>query len=254
MPIAEKQFRDHADYLRQLNESIAKYQFQRDAAFLFLNENVGGFQCVPLTLRKYLTLRIWNSPFLPPFETPRPSDIWEFLWLVSPGYKPGQNKEQQEFFARCRKMFQPPKRPARWKLRFKFFRSAYKARRKLVLWRAAKITAEIREYVSDALADRPMGKVSQYIPEPDYYSDICGLVASMAREFGGGIGRQQIESLLDLPLKVRFQFSQERLHHIAAQIPDGQPKPVLANPWDRVSNRYLMQLNAEMKKAQPKNN
>lgn len=234
-------FKDEEDFRRQYVLAAGREHFERPWAFQMFTETVGEYELLQMNLFHYNTLRLWNSPFLPPFETPEPEDIWQFLWLLSPDYKPGQNKAQRKFYDRCRKKYEIPNRPARWLLRFKFFRSFYKTRRKLSLYRRGVITKQIRDFVNSSLADRPPRVEINGIARPQYYSDLASMFGEFAREYGGGLGRQQIEEFMRTPMKILFQLRKEIVDATNSQLPPSKWTPQV-NPSDEIKGAYLDQL------------
>lgn len=242
--IFQMKFRDEQHYREMFAASAVNEHFERCWCFNLFTETVGEYELLQMNLFHYNTLRLWNSPFLPPFTTPQPKDIWEFLWLLSPDYQPGQNEAQQRFFAQCRKKYQPPRRPRRWQLRFKFFRSAYKARRKLCWINSGTITEKIRAFVKCSLADRPPAVEVNGIARPEYYSDIAAICAGLAREYGGGVGLDRIEHMLRVPLKIIFQFKKETADELNSKLPPDKRIP-LGNPSDEIKNDWLIQCNSQ---------
>lgn len=201
-------------------EAVLKEGLIRDAAFLPVLESIGGIKVKPMTLTHYMLLRLINSPLLPPYRTPTAAELASFLWVVSPKYSPDV-KAFGRFLRECR-IFTPPK------MRPKIFRTPMWKRRGV---RAAKLleqlAREAREYVDEALMDRPGAGVSQgyqpeFISDAAHYSDLFG------REYG-----YSTETVLSIPLKCMFQLVNAiKMWH--------SERPVLFNPIsERVINEYI---------------
>src|SRR5690242_17192433 len=88
-------------------EAVEKEQIIRDAAFLPVNESIGGFLVRPLTLQHLLVLRAMRCPFLRS-AIPAPLELAAFLWLLSPEFSPASDA-RVAFLHRC--SFVPPRRP-----------------------------------------------------------------------------------------------------------------------------------------------
>jgi hypothetical protein len=181
----------------------------RDASFLPVTETVAGFECVPMTLRHFITLRMMRSPFL--FgTTPSPEDIAAFLWLLSPAYKPGTSLR------------------TRWNRRRLIVKTAAKLS---TATGAAKLVHAIRDYVEDSLQDmQPIGEPVGCV-HVAHFSDAAAMCASFGREFGWAE-----EAILQMPMKRLLQYTKEMRTAHGGKTP-------LCNPSDRVRSEWMETLN-----------
>ena len=213
--------------------AVTQERLVRDAAFLGINESVAGFEVVPLTLRRFLALRIARNPLL--FgQNPSPVQLTAFLWYLSPGSNPNDAKGRRVFGRRCRKMFYPPRYLALFNTRRA--RARFELKRQARLEVAAKIIDAAKEYVAEALQDQPPITVSRIgVYEPEYYSDAAAFCALFGREFGWSQ-----EAVLDLPMKCLFQYLSERATFT------GSTRP-LCNPSDSIKARFYRDLNCQLR-------
>src|SRR5215469_9576092 len=147
MTLAEQVERIH----RAKAEALQRERIGRDVAFLHTDrftvcERIGDFEAVPLTLFHCNILRLAGSPFLPPFapiDAIQPQELAQFLWVISPEFKPGCGREataaRERFLKRCRKFV----KPASAKYRFSFRRVGY-------VWRAGRRLALFTRLVEDS--------------------------------------------------------------------------------------------------------
>ena len=228
-------------------EALASEQLARTVAFHGLSVTVGrlpspagrglgegpAFTHQPLTLRHYSALRLARSPFIPPFATPDSADVILFLWYLSLEFTPG-SAAKRRFLDRCRP-FCEPRKP--------FFQTR-RARRRweknfmaaLVL--RAEIVHQCREFVAEAMQDRPARPLDDPdgIPAPDYYADEASVIGSLAREYGW-----TEDAILNLPLARAFQYLKEIREHL--YLVNGKT-PLLTNRSDEILQEYLAQVNA----------
>lgn len=204
-------------------------QRNRDADFLGLTEDVGGFECAPLTLRHCLILRMMDSPLLDG-RTPNPVELAAFLWLVSTDYSPQGGRARKRLLKRCR-AFTPPALPM---IQTKRGMLAWDARFNASMEHAAKVLLASRQYIQGAFTDagqRGGNGVS-------YYSDAAGLCAAMAKECGWTTAQT-----LNAPLRQVFQFTRAIRHQ-------NDPKAILGNPSDRIRGDFLDLLNSQRRENQ----
>lgn len=147
-------------------EALDAEQLSRDVAFLPVPEFIGEFPAVPLTLERFLILRVAQSPFLMPSPEPTATHLATFLWVVSPEYK-----------------YQPP--PKHFLRRCRFKDETF----------AEMVKASI-EYMEDALMDRPVGPGACGF-KASLYSDAA---------FWCVLLKQPRAEVLNTPLKCLFQF------------------------------------------------
>jgi hypothetical protein len=194
-------------------DAIAQERFIRDAAFLGVTETVAGFELKPFTLRHKLVLRAAKNPLVTR-ETPEPGQLAQFLWVTSAEYSTDQ-KAFRSFMRRCRK-FVPPAEPMfletkRWWKRFD-----------AALLTMAKTLTEAREYLAEAMMDSPPQN-SRLGFKPDYYSEVAFWVSLFNYQYTA-------EQVLDMPLKVLYQFLNEAKDKQA----DPRKPALLFNPSDKV--------------------
>lgn len=212
-------------------EALEQEQIERSAAYHALYDHVGEFIVTPMTLQQYSILRLARSPLLTVDRIAQPTDIVQFLWLLSTDFTPIESKAKQVIRRRCR-MFYPPAPPL------------FKTRRALERWDRRKfdalrhcteITDAIRQFVRETFFDAPEPTGASH--EPDYYSDECAIIMHLARQTGWS--RQEI---LQMPLKQIFQCLKEiRYYRAITSVP---PQPhMLSNPSERIIDDYLGRVN-----------
>src|SRR5438045_2376978 len=133
-------------------EAVIKERLVRDAAFLGITESLGPFEVVPITLRRWIILRLVRNPLVTS-GTPTPDDLVNFLWLLSTAFSPTDKKVKRTFEKRCRRIFFPPRYMALWNT--KRARARYEIKRQKKLAVAAKIIDAARAYMAESLQDRP---------------------------------------------------------------------------------------------------
>jgi len=207
-------------------EAVAREQMVRDASFLPVNEKIGEFEVLPMTLRHYLILRMMRSPLLTG-GMPGPVELTQFLWVLSPRYTPRNGLGRWMFFRRCRK-FIPASFPGD--------SPRAKAKRQKAVLRAAQIINESVAYINDALQDRQPSSGGGG-PCKSYFSDAAGTCALFAREFGW-----DDEATLQKPMKRLLQYMKEMSVSRGSKIP-------LCNPSDDKINEFLIAKNQKEKAA-----
>jgi hypothetical protein len=208
-----------------LGEAVARQELVRNASFLNVTENIGGFEVLPLSVFHYTTLHTVRHPLITG-RTPGPMDLVGFFWILSPGYSPQGGRPLKAHLKRCRK-FLPPAPP--W----------FKTRRAMRRWnvrtleamaRAAQLIQAARDYVTESFMDRsaPAGGSM-----PSYYSEAAGICGKLAREYGW-----TEDYIMRIPIKRVLQYSKEiqSFHN---------PKAVLFNPSDRVTMEFQKARNAK---------
>ena len=195
--------------LPEFRAAVADEWLQRTLSFHSLIETVEGFQLLPMTLRHYSALRLAGSPFLPPFATPGPEAIAQFLWALSPS-----RRLRWLFLRRCRKFARESPRSILLRIR---------------------LVKKLRDFVEVTMADRPPRTVSDGIPEPEYYCDECSIVSAIARDRGWS----ELE-IMEMPLRRIFQYLKEIREHNALRA--GVP-PMLCNRSEEVADKYLGEIN-----------
>jgi len=221
---------------RQRLADVERESVVRDAAFLGLAfEDIAGYPAVPLTLRHCNLLRLIGSPFMPPFGTPGPQELAAFLWVVNPGFIPGNSRQairaRNRFFAGCR-VFVKPASPI-FGLTYRM--KAWEKRAGAALEIFARTVAAARSYMDDAFQDRP--PVAEGNNGPDYYSDFCHIAAALMRNYAG----LRYETIQRLPVKIIYQFLKEIREHNALSAGE---MPVLWNGSDNQYDRILELLNS----------
>jgi hypothetical protein len=200
-------------------EAVIRERVVRDAAFLGITESIGPFEVVPLTLRHWLILRLMRSPFLTK-ETPSPNDVFNFLWMLSTTYSPGDKRAKSRFERRCRHCFFLAIINTRWA------RSWHEVKRLKRLTAAANIIDSIRAFMEESLQDRPPVQKTKGF-EADYYSDAAFFCCLFGREFGWSQ-----EETLNMPMKRLFQCLNEIREKRGGRTP-------LSNPSDSVKAKWL---------------
>lgn len=185
-------------------EALAQESLVRDVSLLGVRENLNGFECLPFTLRHFLLLKIARSPLLFTDEVPTLGELIQFLWAISPKYCVNRRKKKR-FEKFCRFLNEPQN---------------------------FAITVDAaKEYIQEAFQDRPP-QPAFGMSGPDYYSDGVSIIAPLAREYGW-----TCEMILNMPLKLSFQFLKEIREHIYAS--HGQT-PLMWNPSDRIKSEWLV--------------
>lgn len=207
-------------------EAVSRERLVRDAAFLNLPENVGGYELRQMTLWDFLTLRMMRCPLLFK-ETPNGLQLATFLWFMSTDYCQSASIRRQ-FLKRCRH-FQKPAPPL-FRTRGAMARWEKRVARAAGAW--AEVVAACKEYIAETLQDKPHSPPAiGYIPS--YYSDACFLTGAIARNYG-----QSFNDIMKMPLKQIFQFISE------TKEANGCTPASLSNPSDRVATDYCARLNA----------
>ncbi len=189
-----------------------------------------------MTLWHYIALRIARNPILLEQETPSPKELANFLWILSPQYRPESRLLKWLFYRRCKRTFFPPRYlPLRDSLRS---RVSFTIREKRKFARGAIVLQEARSYVSEVMQDRPpVKKTSGSGFTPDYFSDGALFCSIFAREYGWD------ESVvLRMPMKRIWQYVNEiKSKH--------NPKAPLCNPSDAVSANWIASRNQSRKES-----
>jgi hypothetical protein len=230
-----------AELDRQRALAVERERVSRDAVFLHrpdfpLNENIAGYTAAPMTLFHCNLLRMMGSPFMPPFTTPGPDELAAFLWVVNPGFIPGNSwkaaRARNKFLKTCR-VFVKPAEPALG-LTYRIKKWETQAAEALSIFTRTVMAA--REYVKEAMQDKPMPASVNGIPGQDYYSDFCWMAAALMRHYHG----LRYEQIQFLPLKVVYQFLKEIKEYNAAM--NGE-QAAMWNGSDEFMDRALGLLN-----------
>src|SRR6185312_10520130 len=217
-------------------KDVERERIIRDAAFLGLQtEDIAGYPAVPLTLRHCNILRLKGSPFMPPFETPGPDELATFLWVVNPGFIPGNHKEavraRNRFFKTCHVFFKPV--DPIFGLTFRIKRWERRVGAALDIF--TRTVTAARSYMESSLMDRPPSSADGS-SSIEYYSDFCHVAGSLMRNYPG----LNYELIQRLPTKVIYQFLKEVREHNALSAGD---TPVMWNGSDNQYDRILELLN-----------
>lgn len=204
-------------------EAVLKERKIRDASFLGITEAIGPFEVQPLTLRHWIVLRMMQNPLL--FDgTPTPNDLLNFFWLLSPRFTIGNSIRKRWFKWHCRRMFFPQRYLALWNTKRARARFERKRIRRLTV--AAKLIDKSKEFLNEALQDRPpIPKTLGF--DAEYFSDGAYFCAVFGREFGWSQ-----EDVLNTPIKRLFQYINEMKHYHRSPVP-------LCNPSDRIKASWL---------------
>lgn len=206
------------DAIPGYREAIARERFVREAAFLPVNESIGGFEVLPMTWRHFMVLRIMRSPLLTG-EDATPAELAAFLWVLSPEYTT-DDRARDAFYKRCR-VFTMQRKP-----RFQWQPKKWIADNVRAQVTFGRILVEARRYIEESLQDCP-GKSKAGGFEIEYFSDAAWLCAHFGREFGW-----DDEQTLDKPLKRLWQYLKESSQH------NGLKDPMF-NPSDKVRGEWL---------------
>lgn len=210
--------------------ALAREQLARSIAVHGLPTTVCGFTLEPLTLRRYSALRLASSPFVPPFETPTEAELVQFLFALSPDYTRDHGPGALlRFERRCRE-FRAPPRPW-WPTRSAIMR--WRKREAAALARRAELVHRCRDYVEEALLDRP--RSGGRSTGPEWFSDEVSIIGLLAAAYSWSQ-----KDILDLPLALIFQYTKEITATTCARF--GQPI-LLGNPSDDVIQEMLAELN-----------
>lgn len=202
-------------------EAVHKERKIRDAAFLPVNESIGAFPVVPMTLGQFDALRSIVSPLLSESRIPSPVQIVQFLWFLNPDYK-GQAAPSR-FLKQCRG-FIPPTPPI---LKTKKAMITYGQKVELAMKEAQKMIAICREYVEESTMDFPASGSKSH---KSYYSDVAGLCHIFAKEYGW-----TDQKTINTPLKRLLQFINA--------MKEGSDKSSVCNPSDRILGAWISQSN-----------
>lgn len=155
------------DLIPGYREAVEREDADRREAFVQAPEMVCGIDAAPLTLERVALLESVGSPFMVG-GVPEPGDVALFLWVISPGYRPGDARARDRFIRRCRRL-------------------PY-----------AQACVEIESYVSAAFADAPAGRAGEHRPVA-YWA--AAVVDALASEYGW-----VDDAILRLPLRRLWQY------------------------------------------------
>mgnify|MGYP006919680930 CR=1 FL=1 len=147
-------------------DAVERESGRRDAAFLDINETVGGMSILPLTPERFLILDGISSPFVCG-GTPAPEDVALLLWVCSEEFSPTDRKVRGRFIKSCRKV--------------KFTQACKDA----------------EKYIQDAFADAPGGGSGGQ----SYLSWCASMVDIVASEY-----HWSERDIIKTPLKRLFQY------------------------------------------------
>lgn len=213
------------DYVR----AVIRERTVREIAFLPVTENICGLEVVPMTLRHLLALRLIGCPFLINGE-PTQEDCFVFLWHLSKDYSPRNMKAKRKILKRCRKRFFLTKPP--W-IHFAFRMLPWQKKTVKKFERLEIVKQQIREFLADALMDRPPMREGN---NKSYFSDAAAICHRFALKYSWSVN-----DVMDTPLKALFQFCKLIEADIRAE---HKKNPIMFNPSDAVQNRILAELNA----------
>lgn len=242
MPTASEINEQVAALHEKRRAAIQSERIARDAAFLHssrfpLHENIAGFKALPLNLFHCNALRMMDSPFMPPFETPTPKQTAEFLWVVSPEFSLGKSWKKSRHFSHCKKFDSCALQILQNKfVKAEFLRKFWERNYGAAIIRHTHAVISARKYVEDAFNDRPPAVNINGLEEPEFYSDFCQISGVLMREYHG-LNYEQIQFM---PLKVIYQLLKEIQDHASRVI--GQPA-LLWNGSDRYVDEILAILN-----------
>lgn len=209
----------------------------RTAAFLHTAETpvwerIGPFQVAPITLHRFEVMRLCGSPLLSG-RTPEPVELALFLWFLSPEYTFTDSRAKRRHFKKCRQLFFPPPKPL---LRTELAMILWHRRVSVALANEAMLLKAARDYLAEAMADRPQPGGTLVNGRPEYYCDTCAICAALAREFGWSE-----LAIITMPLKRVFQYLNEIKETRAAQ--NGCTAVDLWNGEDDIYDQMLALMN-----------
>lgn len=203
-------------------EAVLKERQIRDAAFLPVNENIDGFEVVPMTLQQYDILRFTGNPILQKEGIPSPRQLVNFLWLLNPAYRAGISAPPW-FLKKCRAFIMPTP-PI---LKTETAMLIYGRKVESAMQGAVEIIALCRQFVEEATMDFPSSGSKS---TKSYYSDIAGLCHIFAIKYGW-----DDEKTLRTPLKRLLQYSNA--------MKEASDKTAVSNPSDRVLGAWISETN-----------
>jgi hypothetical protein len=220
--------------------AILQERTVRNAAFLGITESVGPFEVLPMTLRHWMLLQVIGSPLMRERTSddpavPRPDQLQEFLWVLSPHFRPGDVKAKAAHDRKCRKTFYPPRYLPLLNTAGAQRRHERKCQERLTI--AAEIINAARAYVTETMQDRPPVAATLGF-QADYFSDAAFFCARIGREYGWSQ-----EETLEMPLKRLFQYLNEIKQWNGSKIP-------LCNPSDQVRSNWMREVNKQRKEQQ----
>ena len=211
-------------------QAVEREALIRNAAFLPVNESIGGFEVMPMTLRHLVALRVARSPLLGG-TLPAPVDLAAFLWLLSPEFTLGESRARTRLLAQCRREFMPVCKP--W-LRTSLAMTIWERKEIDRIGHAAQLIDAARGYVEEAFQDAP--PPAKPTPgQKSYYCDAISICALFGREFGWSEAQT-----MALPLKRLFQYLK------VMQRDGNQP---LYNPSDSVVAKWQAEQQQKAKSA-----
>ena len=172
-------FFDPFKQLPGYREAVEAETYGRDVAWLNLTERINGVEVLPFTPEHFLILSVIKSPFLCG-GFPTQDEVARFLWVVSPGFIPGNSAivswKRYRFVAKhCRTL--------KWQDTLK----------------------AIHEYVEAAVPSDEPSKSRNV----SYFSCMAGLVDAIASEYGWAE-----QTILRTPFKKLWQlFNARALRH-----------------------------------------
>lgn len=194
------------DQFPRYRAAVEREAFVRNVAFLPVTETMCDMEVVPLTIRKWLLLEVVKSPFVVG-GLPRPVDLVQFLWCLSPAYAPNRRWRRLLLARRCRRFRGVPE----------FIQAV----------------DEVREFIREAWQDGPGSSPGEH--DVPYYSYAASLVARFGKEFGW-----PPDVTMDLNLKIALQL-------IKALKQASQPDCILHNPSDKVRRLEIERQREELK-------
>lgn len=181
-----------------LREAREQESFHRACAFGVEREFICGMTVLPLAIWHVMVLDAIQSPFVGRSERCRVEDIVNFLWIVSPHYRPNAMDRKWFWLTRCRKL------------------------------KASEAVKAIVAYVSEAFADGP----SASNDGASYYSAAAALVDLIASQYGWSE-----QEILRTPLKRCFQYRKAIRYRLQPQEPQGNRSDGIIQSWlDRANS------------------
>lgn len=172
-------------------EAVEAERTARELPLVAPYDTVDGHRIVHLTLRKYVTLRFLESPYIPPYRTPTPIDTLRFVWVMSPEFSIDDQAGRRRILRSLREIVPP--------VPLFLFRRRYERKLARSLMAHARLIKKLRDFVDASLMDRPAAS-REGVSSPGGVVDVCGLATSAWK-----IGLTP-EQYLDMPISLLFQY------------------------------------------------
>lgn len=206
-------------------QAVERENLIRDSAAHNFTEKLAGFEVRQMTLSDFLALRLAGNPFLVGGKISS-SDVFAFLWRLSPSYRSGNPLARRWLKFQCRK-FSIPAMP---RIKNVVSMPWWEVRAEAAIKHLKAATAEISDFVNEALQDWPMSPLGGG-GDKRYYSNGVSIIDMLAREYGWTEGYILSRSMKNL---LQYMKAIKAFHSAQAG-----KNPVLSNPSDGVINDWM---------------